>query len=77
MSMSKDQIKDAAMQLNAVEREALAEELLLSLSDNQREEIDAAWIQEVKRRDQAFLSGETSAKPVDEVISRIKGSSGR
>ena len=65
------------MQLNAVEREALAEELLLSLSEDQREEIDAAWIQEVQRRHLAFLSGETLAKPVHEVISRIEGLSGR
>jgi hypothetical protein len=67
MSLSKEQIKEAALQLDPTEREALAEELLLSLSESDREEIDAAWLQEAKDRHASFLSGEESAKPVDEV----------
>jgi len=50
MSLSKEQIKAAALQLDPVEREALAEELLLSVSDTDRAAIDAAWLEEVKRR---------------------------
>ena len=53
------------------EREELAEELLLSIDGAQREEIDAAWLAESRRRDVAFVAGETSANPAHEVIDRL------
>ena len=60
------------MQLDPVEREALAEELLLSLSDGEREAIDTAWLAEAKRRDEAFKQSGHGAKPLDDVIARLK-----
>jgi hypothetical protein len=74
MAISKAQIKDAAMRMDATEREALAEELLLSLSGADREQIDRAWLDEAKRRDAAFKKDGGIAKPVDEVIDRLKRS---
>jgi hypothetical protein len=74
MAISKARIKVEAMRLDAIEREALAEELLLSLSDADREEIDKAWLDEAKRRDAAFKKDGGIAKPVDEVIDRLKRS---
>ena len=56
------------------EREALAEELLLSLSDVEREAIDAAWLAEAKRRDELFKQSGRPAKPVDEVVARLRNS---
>jgi len=41
------------------------------IDEDQREEIDAAWLVEAHRRDAAFMRGETSAKPVDHVIERL------
>lgn len=60
------------MQLDAVEREALAEELLLSLSEDEREEIDAAWLEEAKRRHKAFLDAKGTANSVEDAVSAIK-----
>jgi hypothetical protein len=71
MTLTKEQIRTAAMELDAVEREALAEELLLSISGEDRASVDAAWLAEVQRRDNAFRSRQTPAKPVDEVIDRL------
>jgi putative addiction module component (TIGR02574 family) len=73
MILSKDEIKTAALQLNPAEREALAEELLLSIEGAEREAIDGAWLAEARRRDADFLAGKTTAKPVDEVIDRLRG----
>jgi putative addiction module component (TIGR02574 family) len=72
MSLTRDQIKDAAMQLDPAEREALAEELLLSIDGVEREAIDAAWLAEAHRREASFVAGTTGAKPVDEVIRRLR-----
>jgi hypothetical protein len=72
MSLSKEQIKIAAMELNPVDREALAQELLLSISGAEREAVDAAWLDEAKRRDATFRQRGGTAKPVDEVITRLK-----
>jgi putative addiction module component (TIGR02574 family) len=71
MVMTKDQVKSAAMQLDPIERESLAEELLLSIDQQESAEIDAAWLAEVKRRDAEFIAGRASAKPVDDVINRL------
>ena len=73
MTMSKEQIRDAALQLGAAEREALAEELLLSLNDSESEAIDRAWLEETRRRDAALLAGTSRTKPVSEVLDRLLG----
>ncbi len=77
MPLTKDQIRNAALELDPIEREALAEELLLSISGGEREAIDAAWLAEARRRDAAYQRGETQAKDVDEVITRLKSSGAR
>jgi len=71
MSLNRTQIMTEAMKLDALEREALAEEILLSIRDADREQIDAAWLMEARRRDAAFEARQTTAKPVDEVIQRL------
>ena len=68
MSLTKDQIRTAAMELDAVEREALAEELLLSVDGADRDRIDAAWLAEVRRRDSDFIAGKTGSTYVEDVI---------
>ena len=47
MSLNVEQILDEAMSLNAQESARVAEELLLSLDEEAREEIDAAWAEEL------------------------------
>ena len=71
MTLTREQIRTAALQLDPVEREALAEELLLSIGEADRQAIDAAWLAEAHRRDADFLTGRTGAKPADQVIARL------
>ena len=72
MTLTRDEIKSAAMRLAPAEREALAEELLLSLGDADREAVDAAWLAESRRRDADYRAGKTSAAPVQQVIDRLQ-----
>jgi putative addiction module component (TIGR02574 family) len=71
MTLNKEQVMTEAMKLDPLERESLAEELLLSVHESDRAEIDAAWLAEAKRREAAFEAGQASAKPVDNVIQRL------
>jgi putative addiction module component (TIGR02574 family) len=71
MTLTREQIKAAALELDPLEREALAEELLLSIGSAQQEEIDQAWLAESRRREADFRAGKTGAKPMDEVLDRI------
>lgn len=63
--MTIEQIRSAALQLKPSEREALAEELLMSIAESDRDSIDAAWLAEARRRDEALHRGKTTAKPID------------
>lgn len=72
MTLTREQIRAAALELHPNDREALAEELPLSISVEEREAIDQAWLEEARRRDAAFLAGNRNAKPVDEVLDRLK-----
>lgn len=49
--MTRQQLLHEASSLSPQEREKLAEELLLTLSETDAEAIDAAWLEEVKARD--------------------------
>jgi hypothetical protein len=70
--MTKEQIKIAAMELDPVDRSALAEELLLSIDGAEREAVDAAWLDEAHRRDADLAMGRSGAKSVDVAIASIK-----
>lgn len=72
MSMTREEIRAAAMTLDAADREALAEELLLSLSEAERESIDAAWAAEADRRAAALDRGAATSRPSDEVVARLR-----
>jgi putative addiction module component (TIGR02574 family) len=63
------------MKLDPADRERLAEDLLLSIDDEAKDEIDAAWLKIVRRRDTAFRAGKSKAHPVDEVIKRLQSRS--
>jgi Putative addiction module component len=65
------------MQLDPIEREILLEELLVSLWDENRQEIDKAWLKEVKRREKQHAESGEIGKPVNEVIARLIGQSRR
>ena len=71
------QIRNAAMKLPPNDREALAEEILLSVSGEDRDAIDRAWLADVRRRDSAFRNGKSRAKPVDQVLARLEAKARR
>jgi putative addiction module component (TIGR02574 family) len=71
MPLTKEQIRAEALNLDPLERETLAEELLLSIDGRERQAVDAAWLAETRRRDAAFIAGKVNAKPVDQVIDRL------
>lgn len=72
MGLTKTEVRDAALALDPAEREELAEELLLSITGTERDAIDAAWLDEARRRDAAYSAGKTKAKPVERVIERLR-----
>jgi putative addiction module component (TIGR02574 family) len=69
--MTKDQIIAEARKLDLADLEDVVEELLGTLPEDRQAFIDAAWLQEAKRRDAAFEAGEVTASPVEEVLTRI------
>jgi putative addiction module component (TIGR02574 family) len=71
MPLTRQQLLNEALSLNPTEREALAEELLLSLGESERAEVDAAWLAEVKARNAAYVSGQVKASPVDQVVNEL------
>ena len=77
MSLTREQIRDAAMQLDAAAKESLAEELLLSVSGADRERIDAAWLAEAHRRDGEYAAGKMSATASDDVVRRLQRKAGQ
>jgi putative addiction module component (TIGR02574 family) len=68
-----EEIADAARQLPSDEKAALAEMLLNQLGSDQfaTKEIEAAWLEEADRRYQAYLRGEMSSSPSEEVFARV------
>lgn len=60
-----------------LEREALAEELLLSIEGTDGAAIEAAWLAEAHHRDAAFLAGRTGSKPVEQVLERLQNKAGQ
>jgi putative addiction module component (TIGR02574 family) len=69
--MTRQQLLSEAMSLETEEREALAEELLLSLDEPSRARLDAAWLEECHARHAAYERGEVKSMPVDQVIANI------
>lgn len=63
-------VRRAALDLPPVERAELASELLASLPQPPRSEIDAAWDEEISRRVHAYERGELATYAFSEVRRR-------
>lgn len=70
MPMTRDEIRAEAMTLDAREREALAEELLRSIWDEELA-MQGEWIAECQDRIAAVDRGEMSTKPGEQVMSEL------
>lgn len=68
--MTTDQIEQELLKLPASERARLAERLIASLDEDA--EVQAAWIAEVRRRDEELQSGAVEAIPVEDALKTIR-----
>lgn len=71
MPMTKEELLSEAKALSPDDRESLAEQIWLSLNDGSQAVVDAAWLEEVRRRDAAFAAGQDTESPVDEAVARV------
>jgi len=70
--MTIDELKAEALRLTPEERAELASELLVSLDDLSKSEIERLWLEEAERRDAALDNGSAKAIPADEVFSSAR-----
>ena len=70
--MTREQILEEARALDPSERSALAEDLLLSITPQEQAAIDAAWLAEAHRREQAYQRGEMTSSPLSEATERVR-----
>ncbi len=75
MSSTAKKLLDEILQLPKDERERIAEEVWLSLHDEDEEgDVEAAWDEEIKKRLDEIDSGKVEMVPFDEVMSQIEKS---
>ena len=67
---TREQIRNAALNLAPGEREMLAEELLRSVSPVECAAIDDAWRIELRQRDNAYRHGAMATKSLDDVLAK-------
>jgi putative addiction module component (TIGR02574 family) len=70
--MTKDQILAEAMRLAPEEQEQLADAVWRVAHGASREQIEAEWAAEIRRRLDAIERGEAVSKSSDEVVERLR-----
>ena len=65
-------IEQSALKLHARDRAELAKRLLVSLEDSINEDIDEAWMQELKRRKKELESGKVKTISAKEILADIE-----
>ena len=68
--MKTEEIEQELLKLPLAERARLAERLIASLDEDA--EIEAAWIAEVRRRDEELVSGKGKAIPLEDALTSIR-----
>ncbi len=74
METTYEAIEQAAKQLTIKQKAALAHTLLKDLDEGEDEDVQALWMDEAKRRYDAYLRGEMEAIDGDEVMARLRNS---
>jgi putative addiction module component (TIGR02574 family) len=67
-----DDVAAVALSLPAEARATLAEQLLESLDDPERERIDLSWVQEAERRAAQIEEGVVEALPGQDVMDELR-----
>lgn len=68
--MTTDQIEQELLRLPAADRARLAERLIASLDEDF--EMEAAWLAEVRRRDEELQSGAVQGIPIEDALTTIR-----
>lgn len=68
--MTIEQIEREILKLPLPERARLAERLIASLDEDP--EIEAAWIAEVRRRDEELVSGAVEGIPLEDALTTVR-----
>lgn len=61
----------SARKLPRSEKAKLARILIADLDEGEDENVEALWVEEVKRRYNAYLRGEMESSPTEDVIARV------
>lgn len=72
--MSTEQIERELLRLPASERARLAERLIASLDEDS--EVDRAWAEEVRRRDEELDSGAVQSLPLEDSLRDLRNQLG-
>ena len=75
MSRPLERLESEALALPVRERAALAHRLVVSLDDGPEDdptEVELAWEEEIRRRLEAYRSGEVQTIPSDEVFAKAR-----
>jgi putative addiction module component (TIGR02574 family) len=75
--MSTQEVTRAALALPAKSKARLAEQLLSSLEEQERADIDRAWAVEADRRLRAFRAGRMKSYPAEEVFRALENRNSR
>lgn len=68
--MSTEQIERELLRLPASERARLAKRLIASLDEDS--EVDRAWVEEVRRRDEELDSGAVQSLPLEDSLRDLR-----
>jgi len=72
MSVLFEEIEKQSKELVPREKAALARKLIADLDREANDEVEQLWIEEAEQRLDGYLRGEIEARPVDEVMSRVR-----
>jgi len=68
--MTTEQIEHELMKLPIADRARLAERLIASLDEDA--EVEAAWLAEIRRRDEELASGAVDAIPLEDALTTVR-----
>ena len=72
MARTLAEIEQEILQLDPKEKAALARNIIDDLDAVADENVDHLWLEEAQRRYQAYVAGETKAKPAREVFDKAR-----
>ncbi len=72
MGMTLDQIRAAARELSAEDREILLYDLASDVSPVEQERIERLWIEEIHRREQLRKDGLLQSRPVEDALADLE-----